>query len=624
MASSLSPLIIDLIRVHDGIVQVDRNCADYLAGIPDAQQPSARNLLHYLALRRHDLRDAQPMLASKGLSSLGRTESHVRHGLETVLKTLHVLDGGSWDGPSDGDSITNDEGEVLLTAHTDELLGAPPGGRNVRIMVTMPGEAAADYALVRDLMLAGMDCMRINCAHDDAPTWKRMIAHLRRANRELQRSCLLFMDIAGPKLRTGPLEPGPPVIKLKPQRDALGNVTLPALVGIIGPSARGSSFVSLDAVLTLDADPPQGVRPGTTITFDDSRGRSRSLRVRDVTAGAILGELERTAYVASGTTLHFKTAERPNTRRVVNVPPKTEALRLQKGDTLVLTPDDVPGRPANVDEYGRVLVPARIGITLREVFRDAQPGETVWFDDGKIGGLIRAVEPERIVVDITQARADGGRLRSGKGVNFPDTKLRVAALTPKDLEDLPFIAKHADLIGYSFVRHADDIVALQQRLAALDASDVGIVLKIETRHAFTELPKLLLACMRGGRFGVMIARGDLAVECGFERMAEVQEEILWICEAAHTPVIWATQVLESLAKTGMPSRAEVTDAAMSERAECVMLNKGPFICDAVRTLDNILRRMQAHQDKKRAMLRPLHVARHVLDELSCADASISS
>ena len=122
--------------------------------------------------------------------------------------------------------------------------------------------------------------------------------------------------------------------------------------------------------------------------------------------------------------------------------------------------------------------------------------------------------------------------------------------------------------------------------------------------------------MRGGRFGVMIARGDLAVECGFERMAEVQEEILWICEAAHTPVIWATQVLESLAKTGMPSRAEVTDAAMSERAECVMLNKGPFIREAVGTLDDILRRMEAHQTKKRAMLRPLQVANVVLSELS--------
>ena len=89
---------------------------------------------------------------------------------------------------------------------------------------------------------------------------------------------------------------------------------------------------------------------------------------------------------------------------------------------------------------------------------------------------------------------------------------------------------------------------------------------------------------------------------------EVQEEILWIAEAAHVPVIWATQVLESLAKTGRPSRAEITDAAMGERAECVMLNKGPYVVAAVRVLDDILRRMEAHQEKKTAMLRKLRVA----------------
>jgi len=108
--------------------------------------------------------------------------------------------------------------------------------------------------------------------------------------------------------------------------------------------------------------------------------------------------------------------------------------------------------------------------------------------------------------------------------------------------------------------------------------------------------------------GVMIARGDLAVECGFQRLAEVQEEILWICEAARMPVIWATQVLESLAKSGIPLRSEITDAAMGERAECVMLNKGPYMVEAVRILDDILRRMQAHQEKKRSKLRKLQVA----------------
>jgi pyruvate kinase len=75
----------------------------------------------------------------------------------------------------------------------------------------------------------------------------------------------------------------------------------------------------------------------------------------------------------------------------------------------------------------------------------------------------------------------------------------------------------------------------------------------------------------------------------------MQEEILWLCEAAHIPVIWATQVLEGLAKKGIPTRAEVSDAVMADRAECVMLNKGPFILQAVKLLDDVLLRMQAHQ-----------------------------
>ena len=157
----------------------------------------------------------------------------------------------------------------------------------------------------------------------------------------------------------------------------------------------------------------------------------------------------------------------------------------------------------------------------------------------------------------------------------------------------------------SFVRSPGDVESLVAHLLRLGRPDIGILLKIETRQAFDNLPLLVLAAMRRPAAGVMIARGDLAVECGYERMAEIQEEILWVCEAAHMPVVWATQVLESLAKKGLPSRAEITDAAMGERAECVMLNKGPHLCDAVGALDDILRRMQDHQIKKSAMLRRL-------------------
>lgn len=188
--------------------------------------------------------------------------------------------------------------------------------------------------------------------------------------------------------------------------------------------------------------------------------------------------------------------------------------------------------------------------------------------------------------------------------------MRLPPIDARDEADLAFIAAHADLIGYSFVRRPSDVIELQDRLTALGRRDLGIVLKIETREAFDNLPALLLTAMRRPVVGVMIARGDLAVECGWERLAELQEEILWICEAAHLPVIWATQVLEQLAKLGRPSRAEITDAAMAERAECVMLNKGVHLVEAVQVLDRILRRMQSHQAKKRSMLRRLALADH--------------
>jgi pyruvate kinase len=197
------------------------------------------------------------------------------------------------------------------------------------------------------------------------------------------------------------------------------------------------------------------------------------------------------------------------------------------------------------------------------------------------------------------------------GCCLPQSVLRLSAMTAKNLADLTFVAQQADIVELSFVNTPRDVELLQQQLALLRARQPAVVvLKIETRRGFENLADLLLTAMRGTCCGVMIARGDLAVECGFERLAEVQEEILWICEAAHIPVIWATQVLETLAKEGFPSRAEITDAAMGERAECVMLNKGPHILEALRTFDDILQREQSHHSKKRSMLRHLTLADH--------------
>jgi len=289
------------------------------------------------------------------------------------------------------------------------------------------------------------------------------------------------------------------------------------------------------------------------------------------------------------------------------VPPVETAIALATGDLLTLTRELTPGRPAACDRVGHVLNPATIGCTSSQVFEDAQAGERVWFDDGRIGGVIERREPDRLHIRISHARARGAKLVADKGIKLPDSDLHLAAMTDKDRADLAFVANHADMVALSFVNTVEDVRVLQELLAPLGDRQPAIVLKIETKHGLENLPAMLLEALKAPRCGVMIARGDLAVECGFERLAEVQEEILWLCEAALVPVIWATQVLESLAKDGLPSRAEITDAAMSHRAECVMLNKGPYVMEAVHVLDDILRRMHGHQEKKRSMLRELQL-----------------
>lgn len=610
--SKLQPLIDELEELCAEMVRLVQENLPVLSKIHPENQASATNLLHYLVLRRHDVRGLQEKLAALGLSSLGRTEPHVLSGVRMVLNLLNSLQNREPFRTSDGQSACNrDQGRRLLERNTKLLLGPEPDGRKGRIMVTMPSGAATDYSLVRDLVLNGMNCMRINCAHDGAEAWAGMIRNLRVAEQETGKSCKIEMDVAGPKLRTGPIEPGPAVVKYRPKRDALGRVKTPARIWLTPLAHPEPPGIGADACIPVPGRWLAGLKAGNRIKFTDTRGAKRSMTITAIAGNSRWAESGRTGYITSGVTMSAASNDKPERRRrgrVGHLPHTLQCLRLRPADILILTRTLEPGHPARFDAHRKLTSPARIGVTLPEFFNSVQPGQPIWFDDGKIGGTIIKVGPDEVRVEINHAKADGDKLSGEKGINLPETSVKAAALTADDLKVLEFIVKNADILGYSFVRSEADVRELQTQLSKLGAVNLGIVLKIETREGFDNLPSLLLAASRSRSVGVMIARGDLAIECGYERMAEAQEEILWISEAAHVPVIWATQVLESLTKTGRPSRSEITDAAMGERAECVMLNKGPYVVEALRTLDDILGRMQAHHEKKSSLLRKLGVA----------------
>lgn len=450
----------------------------------DDPDPALVNLSHYLALRHQDVRMLQRTLMRYGLSSLGRLESRVLPTLDAVLYSLAALTGRQSPFALPDEAVFF-AGEARLDSASTDLFGAPAGHRRTRIMVTLPSEAATDFALVHGFAKAGMDIARINCAHDTPDAWQAMADNVRKAGGMVGRRLKLFMDIAGPKIRTD-------------------KVALP-----------------------------------------------------------------------------------------------DKKARVHVGDAIALIAE---GKPKSRPE-----APFAASVSLPELVGWLKVGARVRYDDLKLEGIVEAVEAGEARVRVTQTKAAGTKLRAEKGLNLPDTALGLLPLTAQDEENLGIIVGLADMIGYSFVSQPDDIDLLDAAIVRHGRSGApfGIVAKIERPEAVKNLPAIIARARGRGPFGVMIARGDLASEIGFTRLAEMQEEILWICEAASVPAIWATQVLEDLVKDGVPSRGEMTDAAMAARAECVMLNKGESVKAAIELLDGLLERMDAHIFKKTPILRPL-------------------
>jgi pyruvate kinase len=614
LVRQIESLITRLQSIRLDVSQAEKHFSSMLDHVHLGHLASARNLVHYLSLRAHDLRKLQYDLGRLGLSSLGRLESHTLATLDAVLAILHKLAGKHCPGRDLEETLEEfDQGIRSLQQNANEALGKAPADRKVRIMVTMPTEAAEDPVMIQDFLLRGMNIMRVNCAHDGPEEWRRMVEHLRLAEKQTGKSCKIVFDLAGPKLRTGAVSPGPGIIRWRPRRNELGQVTALASIAFYKDFCPTDSHMVAIPVGGLIL---QHARRGDIVEVTDTRGRQRILQVVDLDGSTCVCTNDRTGYVVQGTRLRLlRGGDVVCEEEVGHVPEVERCLSLSIGDDLLVTPEEILGKPAVRD--GDVFYqPAQIGCSLPAVFTDSRPGERIFFDDGKIGGVIRSVHngsgPRRLEVRITHAAKSTAKLRAGKGINLPDTRLSISALTPKDREDLEFASTCADLVSLSFVRRPEDAAALIDELDRL-GTETGIILKIENRPAVEALPQILLTAMRQPKLAVMVARGDLGVEIGFERMAEIQEEILWICEAAHVPVIWATQVLESLAKRGVPSRAEVTDAAMSGRAECVMLNKGPHILSALDFLCDVLARMKGHQTKKSALMRKLSVAETALD-----------
>jgi pyruvate kinase len=257
-----------------------------------------------------------------------------------------------------------------------------------------------------------------------------------------------------------------------------------------------------------------------------------------------------------------------------------------------------------------------VGLSHVNIFDTLKVGDPVLIDDGTVQCTVKDLDEHGATLYIDKVNGKALRVKSERSINFPNTIFDLDLISEKDRQDIAYVCQNADIIGFSFVKTPQDVEEIQAELRRNlgdKAGEMPIMLKIETVKAIDNLPSLILTAAAQNPLCVMIARGDLAVESGYIRLSELQQEIMWICEASDIPVVWATEVLANLVDTGIPTRAEITDAAESSRTECVMLNKGKYIQDGVKMLDAILEKMSAHQYKKSSLLRALHIAEENLE-----------
>lgn len=232
----------------------------------------------------------------------------------------------------------------------------------------------------------------------------------------------------------------------------------------------------------------------------------------------------------------------------------------------------------------------KLYVSYETLPQEANPGEIILIDDGKIE--LKVLETNNIDTVVAKV-ITGGKISSNKGVNLPDTKTTVPALTDKDKRDLDFaIANGANWIALSFVRSPRDVRQLKEIVGDRN-SYLKVMAKIEKPEALKEIDDIIKAAD-----GIMIARGDLAVEVPQERMPLIQKDIIKRCIKLAKPVVVATQMMESMIENPNPTRAEITDVANAviDGADAVMLSgetsTGKHPIKVIQVMEKILRNIE--------------------------------
>ncbi len=571
---------------------------------------SLLNFKQYLTLRSKDRTKLQETLSLLSLSSLGRSYAHVAGSIDTLYDQICsslCRDELSAEEMASFHHLTIPEAIGLSFKNSKALFGGKVSKKlskqSTAIMLTLPSHSVDNKGeLIHNLADSGINVFRINTAHDSQAIWKAMADVIATINeqREENNKIKIFADLAGPKIRTGKIRrlDLPVVIgsnKYEKDVHIFSGKMITTRAETIDPQTRKK----IPARIAVGKKFFKKLHKESSFRVVDSNKKKALITISEIHDGYITGVINKRVYLNESAKLRHNHHQ----GSILNIEKQIDPIRLFKGDLLVITERDMEGRSVLFDENKNVLKSALISCSFHGIISYIKIGAQVFIDDGKIGLKVIDKSDHSIICKVTFAKVNGKLLKEEKGINFPDTYIKTAALTKRDRENMLAVIGFADHLSISFCQNAKDVRDLQKLLTQNGCDDIGIIAKIETKQAIANMPEILEQLLACKKSGVMIARGDLAIEVGFKNMGSIQEALLDICSAAHMPVIWATQVLENQMKTNLPSRAEVTDAAMGGRAECVMLNKGAFATDTIGILKHILHDMHSIFKKNRQLLK---------------------
>lgn len=577
--------------IYDELIQIHKTLLDRRTMVETCKPHlhSCMNMQDFLSLKKFDLTMLQKALVDIGFSSLEWSHFYLIYTIEKQLQVLGNILGYS---PIQISKEPSPQDVYASMQQRSRFLKSHESCEN-SVMVTLPSEAAEDPAFIQGLAARNIDIVRINTAHDSLPQWKKMAQIVKRINQTVRQEnpISIYVDLAGPKIRTGEIQQVTVPLKIRPNEHSMLLLTTKKLQESTLPNNICNQCIVVEHWFNKR-------RKGEKVLLTHPELKNRKLHIKKIDEKGIWLDFDKKLIIDQESRFEIQDNKKDQTP-IYNLSQIEQEIRVFIGNYIWLRSDC--SAIGHLLEEGTVAK-AEIACSSEEIFDFIEIEAPLYIDDGKIGLRVTEKTDYGVLCRVEHAKPNGSVLKGEKGINFPETNLDIGAVTHLDKQNLRAVIGFADIIGISFTQKASDVAEVKSILQENNKELTGLVAKIETKKGVQRLPFILMELFSWQNSCVMIARGDLAIEVGFENLPRIQEEILELCEAAHTPVIYATQIMENMMKKNLPSRAEIIDASMAQRADCIMLNKGLFAVETIDMLGKILNSVRPIFFKARHLL----------------------